>query len=499
MADWVRKTDSVLVHNMTFNTDCMASHFSRLFVFISCFLLSYSVAVAQKKIRIACVGNSITYGSGIENREQNSYPSQLQNLLGSSYEVLNFGVSGRTVLRQTGNSYMATPAYKEALQSSPDLVFIKLGTNDSRLPYRLQIDSFATDYKTLIRSFKVLPTNPRIILLLPVASFLTDTARQTDQAITKLIIPRIRQVAFEEKCELIDLHSLFVDHPELFPDKLHPNSSGATIIAKRLYETISGQDENGFDFFPKIKAAYTVSSFYGYDCADFSFEGRASKVVKPRRPAKGLPWIWRARFWGHEPQTDIALLDRGFHVVYCDVAELFGNAQTVAIWNHFYAFAQQAGLANKVALEGLSRGGVYAYNWAAENPEKVACVYVDAPVLDLKSWPGGKGQGKGSPSDWEIFKKDFGLTTDEQAMAFKGNPMDKVADIVKGHYPLLHVVGDADDLVLVSENTAPFEQKVRENGGDIQVIHKPGIGHHPHSLPNPTPIVEFILKATTKR
>jgi pimeloyl-ACP methyl ester carboxylesterase len=190
------------------------------------------------------------------------------------------------------------------------------------------------------------------------------------------------------------------------------------------------------------------------------------------------------------------LLDRGFHVVYCDVVELYGNTQAVAAWNDFYAFVRKAGLSKKVALEGLSRGGVYVYNWALANPKKVACVYADAPVLDLKSWPGGKGQAKGSPTDWELFKKDYGFQSDQEAMAFNRNPIDRVAEIVKGGYPLLHVVGDADDAVPISENTTPFEQKVKELGGQIQVIHKPGIGHHPHSLPDPTPIVDFILKAT---
>jgi alpha-beta hydrolase superfamily lysophospholipase len=147
-------------------------------------------------------------------------------------------------------------------------------------------------------------------------------------------------------------------------------------------------------------------------------------------------------------------------------------------------------------MEGFSRGGVYVYNWAAQNPGKVACVYVDAPVLDLKSWPGGKGSSKGSGKEWETFKKDYGYTSDSVAVTFKGNPIDKVEQIVKGGYPMLHVVGDADDVVPVAENTAIFEQKVLALGGKIQVIHKPGVNHHPHSLANPTPIVDFILKAT---
>ncbi|MEJ0103914.1 MAG: hypothetical protein WDO19_15725 [Bacteroidota bacterium] len=97
-------------------------------------------------------------------------------------------------------------------------------------------------------------------------------------------------------------------------------------MQKRIYKAIIVQRDTLFNVFDKIKTAKVFSSFYGYECADFQLDGRACKIVQPKWAAKGKPWIWRARFWGHEPQTDIALLERGFHVVYCDVAELFGNA-----------------------------------------------------------------------------------------------------------------------------------------------------------------------------
>jgi lysophospholipase L1-like esterase/pimeloyl-ACP methyl ester carboxylesterase len=463
------------------------------------FLLIQSAVVAQKTIRIACVGNSITFGARLTHPEKNAYPAQLQQMLGDGYEVMNFGNSGKTVIKNCDRAYMSTPTYQQALKSNPDVVFIKLGTNDSRLPYRLQIDSFVADYKTLVHSFQNLSTHPRIILLLPVTSYKADTSLQTEQAIAKLILPRIRQVAYDEKLELIDLHSITQDMPATFPDSLHPSSLGATILAKRLYEAVVNKTDRSFDIFKKLKEPITVSSYYGYECADFTFNGHKAKIVKPRGVAEGKPWIWNARFWNVEPQTEIALLDRGFHVVYCDVAELFGNEEAINTWNKFYDLLKKAGLSKTACLEGFSRGGIYAYNWAAQNPGKVACVYVDAPVLDVKSWPGGKGSAKGSAPEWEAFKKDYGYTSDEQALTFKGNPIDKIPQIVQGGYPMLHVVGDADTLVPVSENTAIFEKQVLALNGNITVIHKSGIGHHPHSLPNPTPIVDFILRATHKQ
>jgi pimeloyl-ACP methyl ester carboxylesterase len=207
--------------------------------------------------------------------------------------------------------------------------------------------------------------------------------------------------------------------------------------------------------------------------------------VRPKWSAKGHPWIWRARFWGHEPQNDIALLERGFHLVYCDVAELLGNDQAISYWNDFYNALHKAGLGKKAVLEGMSRGGIYVYNWAAANPGKVACTYVDNALLDLKYWP-----------DSTILKQDYHLTSLNQLDALKASPIDKVEQIVRGHYPMLHLSADEDEAVDPSKNTLLFEQKVKALGGSITVIHKPGFKHHPHSLPNPAPIVDFILKAT---
>jgi pimeloyl-ACP methyl ester carboxylesterase len=239
------------------------------------------------------------------------------------------------------------------------------------------------------------------------------------------------------------------------------------------------------------------SNFHGFHELDFTFNGRKAIVVAPEKAAKGHPWVWRARFWGYEPQADSTLLARGFHVVYCDVVELFGNEEALTLWDDFYKMLVKCKLSKKAVMEGVSRGGVYVYRWAARWPRRVAAVYVYVPVLDMKSWPGGKGKGKCSSSDWELFKQDFNLTTEEEAIAFKGNPLDLTEIIARGKYPMLHVVGDADVVVPVDENTTPFAEKIKAAGGKIEVINIPG-AHHSHSLKDPAPIVNFILKAYRK-
>lgn len=467
----------------------------------SCLLLillsGILVAYGAPRTKIACVGNSITYGSGIGNREKNSYPAQLQAILGTDYEVRNFGVSGRTLLSKGDLPYIKTQEYQNVLTYNPDIIFIKLGTNDSKLRNRGHLGEFISDYKALISKFQSLSSHPRIILLTPLPAFTQpDTTGITASVISGRILPMTEQVAYETGLEIIHLYPLFINYEgHVMPDKIHPSAIGAGVIAKRLFESVKQQaaqpEAVKFSCFEDKK-----SNFYGYECHSFKFQGADCKVVQPKRTTAGAPWIWRARFWGHEPQTDVALLDRGFHLAYCDVADLFGSPEAVNRWNLFYKEMQKAGLSSKVALEGMSRGGLIIYNWAAVNPEKVACVYADAPVLDVKSWPMGNLNGKRSQEDVTRMLAAYGFKDEAEALDYRKNPLDQVKKIAKGGFPMLHVCGDADDVVPVAENTNLFEQGILKNGGKIKVIHKPGIGHHPHSLKDPSKIITFILKAT---
>jgi hypothetical protein len=402
-------------------------------------------------------------------------------------------------LRKGNLPYWSTEEYKNALAFQPNMVFIKLGTNDTKPVNRVFLDEYVQDYKDLIASFQNLSTHPKVVLLLPVPVFSTDTTGITAFVLDKQIIPRIRQIAYDRGIEVINLYNMFLDSPELLPDKVHPNAAGAARIADRIGEYVKMSSDDSYSLFKRLNLDSKPFNYHGFQGQDFTFQNRSAKIVVPKRAAKGHPWIWRARFWGHEPQTEIALLERGFHVVYCDVAEMFGNDESMEIWNAYYKMLTKAGLSKKSAMEGMSRGGVYIYRWAVKYPKRVSAIYADAPVLDLKSWPGGKGKGKGSPQDWETFKKDFDLKSDEEALAFQGNPVDLTKKITRGHYPMLHVCGDADDVVPVAENTDIFEQKIKAAGGTIQVIHKPGVNHHPHSLTNPQVIVDFILKASGLR
>jgi pimeloyl-ACP methyl ester carboxylesterase len=237
------------------------------------------------------------------------------------------------------------------------------------------------------------------------------------------------------------------------------------------------------------------SDWHGYPRYDFLVGGKKATVVTPKEVAPGKPWVWHGEFFGHKPAPDIALLGKGFHIVYLSVPDMLGGPEAVSYWNALYReLTEKYGFARKVALVGLSRGGLYCYNWAAANPEKVACIYADAPVCDFKSWPGGKGKGQGSPRDWQLVLKCYGFKSEAEALAYKKNPVDNLAPLAKAKVPLLHVYGEADTVVPWQENTGMVAERYRKLGGDITLIAKPGIGHHPHGLDDSTPIIEFILK-----
>ncbi len=226
----------------------------------------------------------------------------------------------------------------------------------------------------------------------------------------------------------------------------------------------------------------------------FTFQGHQAKVVFPEKSSKERFWIWRARFWGHEPQTDKALLKKGFHVVYIDVAGLYGNDEAVELWNEFYQYVTEKYRLNKKAvLEGMSRGGLIVYNWASVNTDKVFCIYADAPVCDIKSWPGGLYNGKGSASDWEACLKVYNLD-EKSVLDFENIPVNNAVKLARAGIPVIHVCGLADDVVPYSENSEILAKNFKNAGGEIELILKEGVGHHPHSLENPKPIVDFILK-----
>ena len=234
----------------------------------------------------------------------------------------------------------------------------------------------------------------------------------------------------------------------------------------------------------------TQTEWHGYERLDFVVAGQPAILIVPKEPAPGRPWIWRAEWFGdrHGPQVGLELLKRGWHYAYINASDRYGSPEAMRIFDAFYRkLTTGFSLAPKAVIEGFSRGGLYAFNFAADYPERVSALHLDAPALDLKSWPGY------DTSRWPEVATHYGLTLEEMETA-QVSPLDRVAPVVQARIPIIGVSGDADPIVKRDENLAVLEKRYRAAGGTIEVILKPGAGHSPHSLPDPTPIVEFILR-----
>ncbi|MBQ9637657.1 MAG: sialate O-acetylesterase [Prevotella sp.] len=214
----------------------------RLLLF-SLLLLSLSLSMqARERTRVACVGNSVTFGYGLPDREHTAYPVVLQRLLGDGYDVRNFGHSGATLLRHGHRPYIQLPEFRQAVDFKADLVVIHLGLNDTDpRNWPNYGDEFIGDYRALIDSFRV--ANPRakvwICLMTPIfhrhPRFQSGT-RDWHEAIQQTI----RRIAATAGVGLIDLHTPLYHHPDLFPDALHPNAEGAAIMARTVYSALTG-------------------------------------------------------------------------------------------------------------------------------------------------------------------------------------------------------------------------------------------------------------------
>lgn len=207
-------------------------------------------------IRVACVGNSITEGHGLKDKKTQAYPARLQQILGDRYFVQNFGLSGHTLMSSTDRPYMNDKKwfrFQKALASSPDIVTIKLGTNDSKTPYDSLLHAdFMRDLNAIIDSFQALPSKPYIYLCTPIpADGEVWTIR--DSVIENEVIPRIRAVAQERNIPVIDLYKPFKPFIDLLPDKIHPNAAGAMIIAEEIARRIEMDRLQGIIKFGRAK------------------------------------------------------------------------------------------------------------------------------------------------------------------------------------------------------------------------------------------------------
>lgn len=206
----------------------------------------------EKAIRVACVGDSITFGAGIKDRQHDSYPAVLGDLLGNGWDVRNFGHSGATLLKKGNLPYDKQKEHEAALTFAPDIVVIMLGTNDSKHRGDGSLDAdkapdiwqykadFVPDYEALIAEFRQANPQVKVYLCLPTPCF-PGRWGINNQTIHDEIIPMTRKVAHAEHAHIIDLNTALAGKSDLFPDTVHPNPAGAKLMADAVYHALTGK------------------------------------------------------------------------------------------------------------------------------------------------------------------------------------------------------------------------------------------------------------------
>lgn len=228
----------------------------------------------------------------------------------------------------------------------------------------------------------------------------------------------------------------------------------------------------------------------------FVIEGKNVTLKVPDEAAPGKPWLWVGEFAGHLRTLEDGLLQKGWHVAYVSVSNQFGSAGAMTIWDKLYEELHgKRGLSAKPALIGISRGGLYVNAWARLHPDRLSVLYHDNGVCDIRSWPGGlplKIKGKGSPKDWDLYKKEFQLETDADAESKSLRPADGMLPVVKAGVLLVSVHGTADSVVPYADNAGVLADFWQKEGGRLKLFPKEGGDHHPHGLPDPSALIELL-------
>lgn len=206
-------------------------------LFLAAALLPMMLGCTQERdVRVACVGDSITEGFGIEWQSKYGYPTRLAEVLGEGYEVMNFGRSATTMMREGDFPYWTAKEFTNALRYKPDVVVLKLGTNDCKA-YQWNAAKYEASYCAMVDTLRAVNPNVRIIACLPIP-VMKEKWDMKDSVIVNGVIPSVRMVAQMRNLEVIDTYSVFVGQDSLYSDFIHPTREGAMLLAETVAEAI---------------------------------------------------------------------------------------------------------------------------------------------------------------------------------------------------------------------------------------------------------------------
>ncbi|WP_114937074.1 SGNH/GDSL hydrolase family protein [Mucilaginibacter endophyticus] len=221
-------------------------------------------------------------------------------------------------------------------------------------------------------------------------------------------------------------------------------------------------------------AVYTIQhtardSWQGFERVNIIIGTHKAYFVNPKKPLEGNPWVWRASFPDWHTDIDSILLTKGFRIAFVNVDDQYGSPYALQVWDAFYKYlTTKQSFATKVALEGVSRGGLYVYGWAKRNPDKISCIYNEAPVCNIKSWPGGKLSAPGDANLWKQLQQVYHFT-EQQALDYKDNPVDNLDGLAAFKVPVMHIIGINDQVVPNVDNTNILAQRYTALGGPMMV------------------------------
>ncbi|QDS98201.1 GDSL-type esterase/lipase family protein [Adhaeretor mobilis] len=469
------------------------------------FLLSTSGLIgAAEPIRLAVIGDSLTADAAAKPNDLNVYSALLAQFLAPEYETRNFARSSVGVLEKAELPYISTPEYQAALSWAPDVIVIMLGTSDSISEPRdnwQHHGDLEGDVLRLIQSFRANNAQVKVHLLGPPPVFPDNMEDNETIERLKVRAARIKEIAaVYRQLALQEPQVFYHDLSRSFSstiDGVHPDNFGHESLAHEIHDrlVIAYEESCGLEAkLASLNLSVREDHWHGFRRFTFALGKATCHLVSPHQVAKNRQWILRARFFGHEPELDLSLLDRGFHVAYCDVANLYGSEEAIARWDKFYALAtNELSLSHKPILEGMSRGGLPIFLWASRNPEKVSAIYGDNPVCNSLSWPGGQN-GTRSSENWEQLLEAYGVVEDQAEKLPQPRHAEILEPIAKAKVPIALVLGMADTTVPPSDNALPLAREYRKLGGRVKIWRKPGSGHHPHGLHPPDSLRRYLMR-----
>lgn len=231
----------------------------------------------------------------------------------------------------------------------------------------------------------------------------------------------------------------------------------------------------------------------GFECHEFVFDGMNARVVIPDFKTETPVLAIKTEYWNAFPETEIELLRQGFYLCFIENESRWGADSDLDRKAEFVKFViEKYNLAPRCVPVGMSCGGLIAIKFAANYPELVACLYIDAPVLNYMSCPCGFGVGDACCEDFPEIFESFGIKNISELICYLDMPMHRIPDLVRNRIPVILVAGDSDKTVPYEENGLLLEKAYRKNGLPIEVHIKKGCAHHPHGLDEPGIIVDFI-------